>query len=158
MPATLNEHIVTSYEDELTNLNKSISEMGGMVEQAITEGAMALLKLDHAQAQNVRAFDVQIDQMQTDLGALGPGVGADLAAGLGRALAGQDALGLGALERLHDLQHTPRLCVGRGRGDAHIALVAGGQRGGRQQHRQDRTGWCDQSHARHRALPEFIRQ
>ncbi len=64
MPATLNEHIVTSYEDELTNLNKSISEMGGMVEQAITEGAMALLKLDHAQARNVRTFDAQIDQMQ----------------------------------------------------------------------------------------------
>ncbi len=64
MPATLNEHIVTSYEDELINLNKSISEMGGMVEQAITEGAMALLKLDHAQARNVRTFDAQIDQMQ----------------------------------------------------------------------------------------------
>lgn len=64
MPATLNEHIVTSYEDELTDLNKSISEMGGMVEQAITEGAMALLKLDHVQAQNVRTFDAQIDQMQ----------------------------------------------------------------------------------------------
>jgi phosphate transport system protein len=64
MPATLNEHIVTSYEDELIDLNKSISEMGGMVEQAITEGAMALLKLDHAQAQNVRTFDAQIDQMQ----------------------------------------------------------------------------------------------
>ena len=28
--ASLNEHIVSSYEDELTNLNKAISEMGGM--------------------------------------------------------------------------------------------------------------------------------
>jgi phosphate transport system protein len=64
MASTLNEHIVTSYEDELTNLNKAISEMGGMVEQAITEGAMALLKLDHSQAQNVRSFDKKIDQMQ----------------------------------------------------------------------------------------------
>ena len=64
MPSTLNEHIVTSYEDELTNLNKSISEMGGMVEQAITEGAMALLKLDHSQAQDVRQFDKKIDEMQ----------------------------------------------------------------------------------------------
>jgi len=64
MPSTLNEHIVTSYEDELTNLNKSISEMGGMVEQAITEGAMALLKLDHSQAQDVRQFDKKIDDMQ----------------------------------------------------------------------------------------------
>ena len=64
MATTLNEHIVTSYEDELTNLNKSISEMGGMVEQAITEGAMALLKLDHTQAQNVRVYDKNIDEMQ----------------------------------------------------------------------------------------------
>ena len=64
MATTLNEHIVTSYEDELTNLNTAISEMGGMVEQAITEGAGALLKLDHQQAQNVRQFDKKIDEMQ----------------------------------------------------------------------------------------------
>jgi len=62
--ASLNEHIVTSYEEELTNLNKAISEMGGMVEQAITEAAVALLKLDHVQAQNVRAFDKRIDEIQ----------------------------------------------------------------------------------------------
>ncbi len=34
---------------------RAISEMGGMVEQAITEAATALLKLDHEQAQDVRA-------------------------------------------------------------------------------------------------------
>ena len=62
--ASLNEHIVSSYEDELTNLNKAISEMGGMVEQAITESAAALLKLDHKQAQDVRLFDKKIDEMQ----------------------------------------------------------------------------------------------
>jgi phosphate transport system protein len=62
--ASLNEHIVSSYEDELTNLNKAISEMGGMVEQAITESAVALLKLDHKQAQDVRLFDKKIDEMQ----------------------------------------------------------------------------------------------
>jgi phosphate transport system protein len=62
--ASLNEHIVSSYEDELTNLNTAISEMGGMVEQAITEGAGALLKLDHQQAQDVRKFDKKIDEMQ----------------------------------------------------------------------------------------------
>ncbi|WP_439599983.1 phosphate signaling complex protein PhoU [Devosia sp.] len=64
MATTLNEHIVTSYEDELTNLNKTISEMGGMVEQAITESAIALLKLDHKQAQDVRLFDKKIDEIQ----------------------------------------------------------------------------------------------
>ena len=64
MASTLNEHIVTSYEDELTNLNTAISEMGGMVEQAITDGASALLRLDHKQAQDVRQFDKKIDEMQ----------------------------------------------------------------------------------------------
>ena len=65
MATALNEHIVTSYEDELINLNKTISEMGGMVEQAITEAANALLKLDHVRAQNVRVYDKQIDDMKT---------------------------------------------------------------------------------------------
>jgi phosphate transport system protein len=64
MPISLNEHIVTSYEDELTNLQKAISEMGGMVEQAITDAATALLRLDHKAAQDVRTFDKKVDEMQ----------------------------------------------------------------------------------------------
>ena len=60
----LNEHIVSSYEDELTNLQSTISEMGGMVEQAITDSTTALLRLDHKQAQDVRAFDKRVDEMQ----------------------------------------------------------------------------------------------
>jgi phosphate transport system protein len=64
MSTALNEHIVTSYEDELINLNKAISEMGGMVEQAITDAANALLKLDHKAAQDVRQYDKRIDGMK----------------------------------------------------------------------------------------------
>ena len=64
MATALNEHIVTSYEDELINLNRAISEMGGMVEQAITDAANALLRLDHKAAQDVRAYDKQIDGMK----------------------------------------------------------------------------------------------
>jgi phosphate transport system protein len=64
MPTSLNEHIVSSYEDELTSLNKAISEMAGMVEQAITESANALLKLDLTLAQTVRDYDKRIDDMQ----------------------------------------------------------------------------------------------
>ncbi len=67
MPTALNEHIVSSYEDELTNLNKAISEMGGMVEQAITNSANALLRLDHTQAQDVRLFDKKIDEIQQNI-------------------------------------------------------------------------------------------
>ncbi len=62
--APLSEHIVTSYEDELINLNKAISEMGGMVEQAITDAATALLRLDHEGAREVRAYDQRIDDMK----------------------------------------------------------------------------------------------
>jgi phosphate transport system protein len=64
MATALNEHIVSSYEDELINLNRAISEMGGMVEQAITDAANALLKLDHEAAKTVRAYDKNIDDMK----------------------------------------------------------------------------------------------
>jgi phosphate transport system protein len=60
----LNEHIVSSYEDELTALQSAISEMGGMVEQAIQDSVTVLLRLDHAQAQEVRQRDKRIDEMQ----------------------------------------------------------------------------------------------
>ena len=60
----LNEHIVSSYEDELTSLQSAISEMGGMVEQAITDSVTVLLRLDHAQAQELRKRDKRIDEMQ----------------------------------------------------------------------------------------------
>jgi phosphate transport system protein len=58
------EHIVSSYEDELLNLNNAISEMGGMVEQAVIDAANVLLKLDHKGAMDVRAYDKKIDDMK----------------------------------------------------------------------------------------------
>ncbi len=64
MPHSASEHIVASYEDELTNLHKAISEMGGMVEQAITDSTRALIKLDHKLALEVREADKRIDGMQ----------------------------------------------------------------------------------------------
>lgn len=60
----LNEHIVSSYEDELTALQSAISEMGGMVEQAIQDSVTVLLRLDHAQAQELRLRDKDIDATQ----------------------------------------------------------------------------------------------
>jgi len=64
MATTLNEHIVTSYEDELTYLAQLIAEMGGMVEHSISSATTALLKLDHELARQVRAEDKKIDEMQ----------------------------------------------------------------------------------------------
>jgi phosphate transport system protein len=63
MPNPVNEHIVSSYEDELTELAASISEMGGMVEAAVAECTRALLKLDHGQARAIVAGDKAIDEM-----------------------------------------------------------------------------------------------
>ncbi len=62
--ATLNEHIVSSYEDELTTLARMISEMGGMVEEEIIRSADALVKLDHDEAKAIRAADKRVDEMQ----------------------------------------------------------------------------------------------
>ena len=59
----LSEHIVTSYEDELTLLSQYISEMGGEVEAAVSNAVRALLKLDHQLARETIANDTRIDQM-----------------------------------------------------------------------------------------------
>jgi phosphate transport system protein len=62
--ATLNEHIVSSYEDELTNLAKLIFEMGGLVEAAVSNATRALLKLDHGLARSTIEADKSIDELQ----------------------------------------------------------------------------------------------
>jgi phosphate transport system protein len=67
MPNTLNQHIVTSYEDELTALAASISEMGGLVEVAVADATRALLKLDHTAAKDIIAQDKRIDEMHRQI-------------------------------------------------------------------------------------------
>jgi phosphate transport system protein len=56
------EHIVTSYEEELTLLAQSISEMGGEVEAAVSNAVRALLRLDHSLGRATIANDKRIDQ------------------------------------------------------------------------------------------------
>lgn len=67
MPVSNSEHIVTSYEDELTDLARAISEMGGMVEAAISTAIEALLKLDHATARQVIEDDRAVDDIQRQI-------------------------------------------------------------------------------------------
>jgi phosphate transport system protein len=67
MATPLSEHIVTSYEDELTLLAQSISEMGGEVEAAVSNAVRALLKLDHQLARETIANDKRIDQMHAKI-------------------------------------------------------------------------------------------
>ncbi|MCB1518257.1 MAG: phosphate signaling complex protein PhoU [Hyphomicrobiaceae bacterium] len=61
------EHIVSSYEEELTHLTRHITEMGGMVEQAISEATSALVRVDHDLAQIVIQNDKDIDDKQRGL-------------------------------------------------------------------------------------------
>lgn len=64
MPGSNSGHIVSSYEDELTDLARSIAEMGGMVEAALSEAVDALLKLDHEKAKRVIKNDRNVDDVQ----------------------------------------------------------------------------------------------
>jgi len=60
----LGEHIVTAYEDELSQLAQSISEMGGLAEAAVGDATRALLKLDHDLARETVGKDKVIDGLQ----------------------------------------------------------------------------------------------
>ncbi|WP_196259896.1 phosphate signaling complex protein PhoU [Pelagibacterium limicola] len=59
-----NEHIVSSYEDELTELARAISEMGGLVEKALANAVDALVRTDEELAMAVVVADKKIDAMQ----------------------------------------------------------------------------------------------
>ena len=62
-----NDHIVTSYEDELTELARSISEMGGLVEKAISNATEALIRSDAELAMATVAADKKVDAMQAHI-------------------------------------------------------------------------------------------
>ena len=64
MPTPSQDHIVSSYTDELTTLAQLIAEMGGQVEVAIENGTKALLKLDRELADVTIIADQRIDDMQ----------------------------------------------------------------------------------------------
>jgi phosphate transport system protein len=64
MPFPNAEHLVSSYEEELTRLAESIAEMGGLVEASLSSATLALLRLDHGLAHATVAADKQIDAMQ----------------------------------------------------------------------------------------------
>jgi len=64
MTPTPSEHIVKSYEDELMELTRLISELGGRVEQAITNATTALIRVDHELARQVVLDDRKVDEIQ----------------------------------------------------------------------------------------------
>ncbi len=46
----MSSHIVTSYDQELQNLRRSIAEMGGIAEKMVADSGQALLRRDAALA------------------------------------------------------------------------------------------------------------
>ena len=60
-------HIVTSYDTDLENLRRSISEMGGVAEKMTAEATDALVRRDDTLAQAVIVADKRLDALQRDI-------------------------------------------------------------------------------------------
>jgi phosphate transport system protein len=61
------QHIVTSFEDELQGLARSIAEMGGHAEQLVERSIRALLSSDAELAREVIAADKRVDALQRSI-------------------------------------------------------------------------------------------
>jgi phosphate transport system protein len=60
------DHIVSSYDSELQDLRRNVSEMGGIAEKMVDEAVIALARQDTALAQAVTAADPRLDQLQRE--------------------------------------------------------------------------------------------
>jgi phosphate transport system protein len=67
MAFTMTGHTVASYDEELARLAALIAEMGGLAEAAVADATRALLKLDHALANDTIANDRKIDQLHRQI-------------------------------------------------------------------------------------------
>ena len=63
----MDEHIVSSYDDELKFIVRRISEMGGQAERMVERSVSALINSDWGLAQSVVADDVLLDAAQREL-------------------------------------------------------------------------------------------
>ena len=61
------DHIVTSYDNDLEGLRRSISEMGGIAEKMMTDAGDALVRRDAVLAQAVIAADKRLDALQREI-------------------------------------------------------------------------------------------
>ncbi len=60
----MSDHIVSSYDNDLENLRRSISEMGGIAEKMVADATDALVRRDTALAQSVIVADKRLDTLQ----------------------------------------------------------------------------------------------
>lgn len=62
-----NEHIVSSFDEELRALHKSIMQMGGLVEAQIAQSMQAMSRRDSQLASSVVANDAQVDALHHEI-------------------------------------------------------------------------------------------
>jgi phosphate transport system protein len=65
----MSEHIVKSFDDELTQLNEAITRMGGMAQSQFDATMRALQARDAKTAAQVIRDDVEVDDLERDIGA-----------------------------------------------------------------------------------------
>jgi len=63
----MNEHIVASYEQELRDLGRKVTEMGGRAERLVADSIAALLRRDTALAERVIVQDKAVDALQREI-------------------------------------------------------------------------------------------
>jgi phosphate transport system protein len=63
----MKEHIVASYENELRDLTRKITEMGGRAERLVADSIAALLKRDTELAERVIVQDKTVDALQREI-------------------------------------------------------------------------------------------
>lgn len=63
----MSDHIVTSYDEELTVLKSRIAEMGGLAEELISNAVSALVKQDLALAEATIEQDKRLDELQQEV-------------------------------------------------------------------------------------------
>jgi phosphate transport system protein len=61
------EHIVRSYEEELSSLNAKIAKMGGLAEEIVGQSIDALERRDPALAANTIQQDEAIDALEHEI-------------------------------------------------------------------------------------------
>ena len=62
-----NEHIVASFDEELSELSQKIAEMGGIAEQQVADSVAALARRDSDLAQSVIVIDRRMDRLEREV-------------------------------------------------------------------------------------------
>ncbi len=61
------QHIVTAFDQELSELRRAIAEIGGLAEQLVDRSIMALTRIDGESAEGVIEDDKRVDAMQREV-------------------------------------------------------------------------------------------